>query len=49
MNQKILRLAAAGLLGMTLCGSSLPAYAAPAWTLPSEGVQMENTAKQAYI
>ena len=44
MNQKILRLAAACLLGMTLCGSSLPAYAAQAWTLPSEGVQMENTA-----
>lgn len=34
MNQKILRLAAAGLLGMTLCGSSLPAYAAPGMDAP---------------
>ena len=49
MNRKLSRLAAAGIMGFALFTGSFSASAAPAWSLPESGLQMDNASKQAYI
>ncbi len=49
MNRKLSRLAAAGIIGFALFTGSFSASAAPAWSLPESGLQMDNASKQAYI
>ena len=39
----------AGLLGVSLVGSSCPVWAAPAWSLPERGLKLETGAKQAHV
>ena len=49
MNRKLSRLAAAGIMGFALFTGSFSASAAPAWSLPESGLQMDNASNQAYI
>ena len=50
MNTKWNHVLAAAVLGLGLVtGTYAPAYAAPAWSLPAQGVQLDNAAKQAYV
>lgn len=50
MKHRVNRIVAAAILGVGLVtGSYAPAYAAPAWSLPAQGVQLDRAAKQAYV
>lgn len=50
MKHRVNRMVAATILGVGLVtGSYAPAYAAPAWSLPAQGVQLDRAAKQAYV
>ena len=49
MNRKLSRLAAAGIMGFAFFTGSFSASAAPAWSLPESGLQMDNASNQAYI
>ena len=50
MNTKWNHVLAAAVLGLGLvAGTYAPAYAAPAWSLPAQGVKLDNAAKQAYV